>query len=128
MWACTGFFALGGLGELGLSLWEQPYPPQFLPTWESLGRSLLHGLVALGLWRRLSLCRSLAMVYCLAALVTYAAVFALAFTQAPVEFPSSMVVKSLYEIPSCFLILPYLRSPAASVIFDRPLFSRRTGT
>jgi hypothetical protein len=127
VWVCAGFFAVGGLLELALTLWEQPQPSSFLPAWEGLGRSLLHGLVALGLWRRLALCRSLAMVYCLAALVTYAAVFTLAFGCAPVEFPTSLIVKSLYEVPSCALILPYLRSPRASLIFTRPLFGRRRG-
>jgi hypothetical protein len=118
----AGFFALGGLIEIGLGLAEAPHPLTFWPVWEALGRSLLYMMVAAGLWRRIALCRSIAMVYCLAALATHAVVLALAFAHAPVRFPPSVFVHSLYEVPSCALLFPYLRSPRASALFPRPLF------
>jgi len=124
VWVTAGFFALGGLIEIALGIWELPRPLPFWPAWEALGRSLLYLILAAGLWRRIALCRSIAMVYCLAALATHAFVLALAFAQAPVRFPTSVFVHSLYEVPSCALLFPYLRSPRAAVLFPRPLFGR----
>ena len=118
----AGFFALGGLIEIVFGLAEAPRPLTFWPVWEALGRSLLYVMVAAGLWRRIALCRSIAMVYCLAALATHAVVLALAFAHAPVRFPTSVFVHSLYEVPSCALLFPYLRSARASALFPRPLF------
>jgi len=118
----AGFFALGGLLEIVLGLAEVPRPVTFWPVWEVLGRSLLYLILAAGLWRRIALCRSIAMVYCLAALATHAVVLALAFTHAPVRFPTSVFVHSLYEVPSCALLFPYLRSARASALFPRAMF------
>jgi hypothetical protein len=123
VWVSSGFFALGGLIEIVLALLELPRPVSFWPAWEALGRSLLYLIVAVGLWRRIALCRSIAMVYCLAALATHAFVLALVFAHAPVRFPTSVFVHSLYEVPSCALLFPYLRSPRASALFPRALFS-----
>jgi hypothetical protein len=117
----ASFFALAGVLEIGFGLWEAP-PHAFWPAWEALGRGIFHFLLALGLWNRIALCRTIAMVYCLAVLVTYAFVLGLAFAHAPVRFPTSIVVDSLYQVPSCALMLPYLRSEAASGAFTRPLF------
>ena len=64
------------------------------------------------------------MVYCLAALVTYLVAIGLALFGAPLQFPSSVVVQSLYQVPSCALLLSYLRSPRAAELFPRPLISR----
>lgn len=124
VWVASGFFALGGVLEIVFGLREVPRPVTFWPVWETLGRSLLYWIVAAGLWRRIALCRSIAMVYCLAALATHAFVLALAFANAPVQFPTSVFVHSLYEVPSCALLFPYLRSPRAAVLFPRPLFGR----
>jgi hypothetical protein len=111
VWASAGFFALGGVIEVVLGLLELPRPVPFWPAWETLGRSLLYFLVAAGLWRRIGLCRSIAMGYCLAALAP-AVVLGLAFAHAP-SLPTSVFVHSLYEVPSC-AALPVLRSPRAS--------------
>jgi hypothetical protein len=119
--ACV-FFALAGVLELGMSLWELPRPWPFWPAWEALGRALLHALLAWGLWRRLALCRTIALVYCLAAVVLYAVVLGLALGQAPLRFPPSLVIQSLYQVPSCVLLFAYLRSPRAGTVFTRPLF------
>ncbi len=124
IWLSAGFFAVSGALEIVLGVWEAPKPLTFWPVWEALGRALLHGIVAVGLWRRLALCRSIALVYCLAALVLYAVVLGLALTQAPIQFPASVVVQSLFQVPSCALLFPYLRSPQAAVLFPRPLFGR----
>ena len=124
VWISSGFFALGGAIEIVLGLLEMPRPMSFWSVWEALGRSLLYLIVAAGLWRRIALCRSIAMVYCLAALATHAFVLALAFAHAPVRFPTSVFVHSLYEVPSCALLFPYLRSSRASALFPRPLFGR----
>jgi hypothetical protein len=119
--ACT-FFAVAGLFELGLSLWELPRPWSFWPVWEAVGRTLLYLLLAWGLWYRIALCRTIALVYCLAAIVLYLVVVALAIGQAPLRFPPSLVIQSLYQVPSCVLLFAYLRSPRAGVVFTRPLF------
>ena len=60
--------------------------------------------------------------YCLAAIVTYVIAVGLALAHAPLRFPSSIVVQSLFQVPSCVLLFPFLRSPAASALFPRPLF------
>lgn len=121
IWITAAFFAASGVLDFVLALWEMPRPWRFWPVWEALGRGLLYLLVAAGLWLRLALCRSIAMVYCLAALATYAAVLAMAFAHAPVVFPASVVVESLVQVPSCALLFPYLRSTEASLLFRRPL-------
>ena len=118
----TAFFVVAGVLETGLAAWEAPRPLPLTFLWDASGRGMLHLLLAWGLWRRVALCRSVAMVYCLAVLATYACVLGMAFAQAPVRFPASLVVKSLYEVPSCALMLPYLRSAQASLQFRRPLF------
>jgi hypothetical protein len=124
VWLSAGFFALAGLLEVVLALVEAPRPTRFWPLWEALGRGLLHGLVAWGLWERIALCRTVAMIYCLAAIVTYLVAIGLALGGAPLQFPSSLVVQSLYQVPSCALLLPYLRSPRAAALFVRPLLPR----
>jgi hypothetical protein len=122
VWWSAAFFALSGLLEMAFGLSEAPRPVTFWPLWEALGRGLLYILLAAGLWRRLALCRSMAMVYCLGAFVTYGVVLGLALFQAPVRFPPSVVVGSLLQVPSCAVLFPYLRSPEASLLFPRPLF------
>lgn len=119
-WAAL-FFALRGVAELGLAGAELPRPLPFWGAWQALGSALLYLLLAAGLRRRFAVCRSLAMVYCLAALVTYSVVLALALGQAPLLFPRSVFLSSLLEVPSCALLLPYLRSTEAALFFRRPL-------
>jgi hypothetical protein len=119
-WA-TLFFAMRGALDFALALAELPRPLSFWPVWQALGSGLLYLLLAEGLRRRFAVCRSLAMVYCLASLVTYAVVLAMALGQAPLAFPRSVFVGSLLEVPSCALLLPYLRSAEAALFFRRPL-------
>ncbi len=120
--ASVVFFVLSGVLEFGVGVMEAPRPLAFWPVWEALGRAILYWLLAAGLWQRLALCRTVALVYSLAALVTYAVVLALALWHAPVEFPASVVLSSLVQVPSCALLVPFLRSPEATVLFPRPLF------
>jgi hypothetical protein len=115
---CVGFFVLSGALELAFPLLEAPAVDA---VWSGTGQALLHWLLAAGLWRRLALCRVFALVYCLAALVTYGVVVGLALAQAPFQFPTSVIVMSLVQVPSCAVLLPWLRSPAALVAFPRPL-------
>jgi hypothetical protein len=115
---CAGFFALSGALELAFPLAQNPTPGAL---WNAFGQALMHWLVAAGLWHRLSLCRVLALVYCLAALVTYGVVLGLALAQAPIHFPPSVVAMSLLQVPSCAVLFPWLRSQAALVAFPRPL-------
>jgi hypothetical protein len=121
VWVSALFFALAGVLEVALSLADAPGPLRFWPAWEALGRGLLHGLVAWGLWERIALCRTIAMVYCLAALVTYAIVLGLALFGAPLQFPTVVIVQSTFQVPSCALLFPYLRSPRAAQLFPKPL-------
>jgi hypothetical protein len=46
----------------------------------------------------------------------------MALLQAPVVFPDSVKLQSLLQVPSCALLLPFLRSPRAGELFPRPLF------
>jgi hypothetical protein len=117
------FFAASGVLELALVFADAEHPAVGA-LWEAIGRAILHGLLAAGLWRGYALCRALAFVYSLAALVTYAVVLALALGGAPARFPPSVVVQSLFQVPSCALLLPWLRSPAAARAFPRPLVGR----
>jgi hypothetical protein len=119
----VAFFVVSGGLELVMAF-EDAARPSAGSLWEALGRALLHWLVAAGLWRGLTLCRWLALVYCLAAIVTYAAVLALALGGAPLRFPPSVVVGSLFQVPSCAVLLPWLRSPAAARAFPRPIVRR----
>jgi hypothetical protein len=58
-------------------------------------------------------------------LSTYAVVLGLALMHAPgVAFPASVKFQSLIQVPSCALLLPYLRSPRASELYPKPLFGR----
>jgi hypothetical protein len=120
--AACAFFALAGLFELALPLWERPRPWPFWDVWEALGRAVLHFLLAWGLWNRIALCRTIALVYCLAAIVLYVAVLGLALGAAPLRYPASLVIQSLYQVPSSVLLFAYLRSPRAGAVFTRPLF------
>lgn len=121
--ASVAFFAIAGALEIVLPLWSGPGLP-FVRIWEAVGRATFHFLLAFGLWHRVALCRSIAMVYCLAAVATYGAALALAFAHAPFAFSRPLVVGSLFEVPSCVLLYPWLRSSAASLAFDQPLLPR----
>ena len=90
--------------------------------WEAAGRALLSWGLGWGLFRRLALFRTIASVYCLVMLLTYLAVLGLAYSQATAVYPEALIIESVYEIPSCILLLPYLRSPEAIEVFSRPLF------
>jgi hypothetical protein len=124
VWVTAGFFFVSGIVEFGATAWETR-PLAFWPLWDAFFRGALHVLLAWGLLRRIAICRSIAMVYCLAMLTTYGVVLGLAFAQAPgVSFPDSVKLQSLIQVPSCALLLPFLRSPRASQLFPRPLFGR----
>jgi hypothetical protein len=122
VWLTAAFFVASGVLEMVLALHDAPRPLPFTLAWQAAGAGLLHFLLAWGLWRRIALCRSVAMVYCLAVAMTYLFALGLALAHAPVRFPSSVVVQSLFQVPSCLLLFPFLRSPAASALFPRPLF------
>ena len=126
VWVPVAFFIGGGALEVTLAIYEEARPFAFWPLWEALGRALMHFLVAFGLWQRIALCRSIAMVYCLAVVPTYAAALALAWAGAPFRFPPSVVLQSLYQVPSCLLLFPFLRSEEASILYTRPLLGRET--
>jgi hypothetical protein len=117
----SGFFALGGLLHLGLAIFAGSQPEKFWGVWDAAGRGLFSVGVAWGLWRRLSLFRSVALVYCVLMLLTYLSALALAYARAPATFPTALVLESLYEIPSCALLLPYLLSGEATAVFSRSL-------
>jgi len=118
----AAFFACAGLLEIGLA-WATPSgAPGFWRLWDALWRGGLDLLLALGLAHRVALCRTIALVYCLASLTTYAVVIALALGHAPLSFPAAVMIQSAFEVPSCTLLFFYLRSPGASATFTRPLF------
>jgi hypothetical protein len=124
VWLSALFFAVSGVLEILLAVHDAPHPVPFTTLWQATGTAVLHFLVAWGLWRRIALCRSVAMVYCIAVVLTYLTALALALGQAPLRFPAYVVVQSLFQVPSCVLLFPFLRSPAASALFPRPLLGR----
>ena len=117
----AAFFALAGILEIVLA-WSAPPGPRFWRLWDAIARGSLDLLLALGLARRIALCRTVALVYCLASVTTYAVVLALALGHAPLSFPLAVVVQSAFEVPSCTILFGYLRSPRASAVFTRALF------
>jgi hypothetical protein len=119
----VAFFAVSAVLEVVLAFVDTPRPG-VLGIWEALGRAVLPGLLAAGLWGGFAFCRMLAFVYAVAALVTYALVLALALGGAAVRFPPSVVVQSLLQVPSCAVLVPWLRSPAAARAFPRTLLGR----
>ncbi len=123
VWVSAGFFVLAGALDFALRLRELPELAA-ASLWQPAGSFLLHLLLAAGLWRRLALCRAVAIVYCLASIVVYLFALGLAYSRAApdVAFPASVVVESIFQIPSCVLLLPFLRSPRAAALFPRPLF------
>ena len=121
VWITAGFFVATGVVEIGFGVYETS-PLAFWPIWDAFFRGVLHFLLAFGLWRRIALCRSVAMVYCLAMLTTYGVVLGMALAQAPVAFPESVKLQSLIQVPSCALLLPFLRSPQASRLFTKAIF------
>jgi hypothetical protein len=114
----AGVFVVAGVLEVGLALATAPHRTALS---SAFGRGALDFLVALGLAKRIALCRTIALIYCLASVTTYAIVLALALGQAPFHFPEALVVQSLFEVPSCSVLFLYLRSPRASAVFTRPL-------
>jgi len=119
----VAFFVLSGLLELGAGVSEMA-TLRFWPLWEAVGRGLLHVLLALGLRHRFAFCRTIAMIYCLATLLTYGAALGLALARFPIHAPPSVVLLSAFQVPSCALLLPYLRTAEARAFFTRPLFGR----
>lgn len=120
----AAFFAIAGALEVALALYEVR-PLAFWPIWDAVVRGGMNMLLAVGLRRRYAICRSIAMIYCLAVVITYLAAVSLALSGAPLRYPTSIVVQSLLHIPSGVVLFLYLRSPIASVHFPRPLFRRR---
>ena len=121
VWVAAGFFAAGAALHLGATMHDLPRPVSLWAAWGAVGRALLNLLLAWGLWRRIAICRSIAIVYCLAVLTTDAVALGLAFAHAPIHVPDSIVWESLYEVPSCALLFPYLRSARVSALLPRPL-------
>jgi hypothetical protein len=120
----VAYFVLSGTLEILLTLVEVR-PLGFWPVWDACVRGGMDLLLAAGLRRRYAICRSIAMIYCLAVVSTYAAAVGLAVTGAPLRYPVSIVVQSLLHIPSGAVLFLYLRKPLASAHFRRPLFPRR---
>jgi len=118
----AAFFVASGLLDGALSLFASGQPIALGTVWTVTGRSLMNVVVGCGLWRRIALCRSVALVYCLAAVITYAFALLLAYAREPLHFSTALVVSSAFEVPSCVLLFAYLRSPEAAAVFVRPIF------
>ena len=122
VYAAVGFFALGGILHFALAAAIPDHPREFWDLWDAAGRGLLSWGVAWGLWKRLSLFRSIATVYCVVMLLTYLVALGIAYSGKPAAHPLSLVIESVYEIPSCALLVPYFVSPEATQVFSRSLF------
>jgi hypothetical protein len=118
----AAFFVASGLLDGALSLFASGQPIGLGMLWTVTGRSLMNVVVGCGLWRRIALCRSIALVYCLAAVITYGFALVFAYTQEPLHFSTALVVGSAFEVPSCVLLFGYLRSPEAAALFVRSVF------
>jgi hypothetical protein len=114
---CVAFFVGSGALELLRPILDGGGAGR--SSWDAIGQALLHWLLAAGLWQRLRLCQLLALVYCLAALVTYGVTLGLALAGAPMSVPHSVVVMSLFQVPSCAVLLPWLRGGGARAAFPR---------
>lgn len=117
----AAFFVGSGILEFLLGVFATERAPSFGMVWDAVGQGLLHLLVGLGLWRRFAFCRSIALIYCIAAVATYATALVLAAAGQPLSYPPAVVVQSVFQIPSCLLLFAYLRSPGASSDFPRPV-------
>jgi len=117
----VAYMVVAGVLEIAGALIEAQ-PLDFWAVWDAGVRGGTHFLLALGLHRRLAICRSITMIYCLAVIIMYLAIVALALAQAPFQYPPSVVLQSLYHVPFGVLVFRYLRSPEASRAFPRPLF------
>src|SRR5258708_30961920 len=113
VWLSALFFAASGVFEIALAVHDAPHPVPFTTVWQAAGAGLLHFLLAWGLWRRIALCRSVAMVYCLATIVTYLIAIGLALAHAPLPFPGWAVGPSPLPSPPSILLFPSPRSPAS---------------
>jgi hypothetical protein len=91
VWLSALFFVVSGILEILLAVHDAPHPVPFTTLWQATGTAILHFLVAWGLWRRIAVCRSVAMVYCIAVVVTY--VTALALALGPVPAAAARAVK-----------------------------------
>jgi len=120
----AAYFVLSGVVGILAALYEVR-PLSFWPVWDACWRGGMDFLLAAGLRRRYAICRSIAMIYCLAVVITYSVAAGLAVTGAPLSFPPSIVIQSLLHVPSGVVLFLYLRRPAASGLFPRPLFPPR---
>jgi hypothetical protein len=122
VWLPAIFFAAAGLLDFGLTVFASSRPPDFDLAWTASGRTLLNVLLAYGLWRRLGLCRSIAVAYCLGTIAAYSIAILLAIAQQPLSYPPRIVIGSAFEVPLCVLIFRHLRSPEGAGLFSKPLF------
>jgi hypothetical protein len=118
----AAFFLASGVLDGTLNLVQAGDRADLTMVWTIVGRSLMSAIVAYGLWHRLALSRSIALVYCLASIVTYGVALGLAFARQPVHFPPAVVIGSAFEVPSCVLLFFWLRSREAAALFVRRLF------
>jgi len=117
----VAYMAVAGVLEIAGAI-SEVQALDFWTVWDAGVRGGTHFLLAFGLHRRLAICRSITMIYCLAVIIMYLAIVALATAQAPFRYPGSVVLQSLYHVPFGVLVFRYLRSPDASRAFPRPLF------
>jgi hypothetical protein len=122
VWLPAAFFVASGLLDAGLSIFGAGHPVDFDTAWIAAGRGLMNVVLAIGLWRRFALCRSVALMYCLGAVTAYALAILLAITHQPLTYPPTVVVGSAFEVPSCVVLFVHLRKEEAGRLFFRPLF------
>jgi len=122
VWLPAAFFAAAGVLDFGLSVFASGRPADFDTAWVASGRALMNLILALGLWNRLELCRSVALAYCLGAVAAYSIAILLAITRQPLAYSPALVIGSAFEVPLCVLVFRHLRSPEGASLFARPLF------
>lgn len=122
VWMPAVFFVLAGLLDFILSVFAAGHPARFDDAWTASGRVTMNLLLAIGLWKRVWLCRTIAQAYCLGAIGVYTIAILFALTRQPLAFPPSIIIGSLFEVPFCAVVYRHLRSPEAVRLFSRPLF------
>jgi hypothetical protein len=122
VWLPAAFFVAAGVLDFVLSVFAAGHPASFDDAWTAAGRTMMNVVLAFGLWNRVWLSRTVAIVYCLGAISVYTLAILLAVTHQPLSYPPSIVIGSAFEVPLCVVVYRHLRTRHAAELFSQDLF------